>query len=124
MVLTWRDGTAITAIIGVVGMMVTGLGGVIMDDPTAWRAATLLLIILGIGIYIILGPRFLPIKEPWLTISTILHLLAGILSVLALIVGHKIGFLSLAVVLIGLWISATAYHLHLNKKRSDRRHEP
>ena len=121
MTITWRDGTAITATIAMAGMMIAGLGGVIMDNPTGWRAATLLLIILGIGMYITLGPRFLPIKEPWLTISTTLHLLAGILSVLALIVGHKIGFMALGFVLLGLWVSATVYHLHLNNKREVNR---
>lgn len=116
MTMTWRDGTTMISIIVVVVMIIAGLGGVIMDDPTSWRAATLLLIILGIGIYAIFGPRFLPIKEPWLTISTTLHLLAGVLSVLALIVGHKVGFMVFGFVLLGLWISATVYHLHLNNK--------
>lgn len=113
MSITWRDGTTIAAIITVFGLIAADFGGAIMDNPTSWRAATLLLIILGIGIYIILGPRFLPIKEPWLTISTSLHLLAGILSVIALIVGHRIGFMAFAVVLLGLWISATTHHLRL-----------
>lgn len=117
MTITWRDRTAITAIITAIGMIIASFSGVITDNPTSWRAATLLLIILGTGIYVILGPRFLPIKEPWLTISTILHLLAGILSVLALVVGHKIGFVALACTLLGLWISATVYHLHLNRRR-------
>lgn len=121
MTITWRDGTTLTAITLVIGMMIAGSNGAIVDNPTSWRAATVLLIILGIGIYMILGPRFLPIKEPWLTTSTTLHLLAGVVSVLALLVGHKIGFLALAVILIGLWISAVAYHLHLGQKSSKTR---
>lgn len=120
MIITWRDSTTIGATVAVLGMIIGCLNGVIIDTPASWRAATILLIILAIGIYAILGPRFLPIKEPWLTTSIILHLLALILSVLAFIVGHRIGFLALAIVLVGLWVSATWYHMYLNGQTGRR----
>lgn len=120
MSLTWRDGTALLATVAVVCLAAAGLGGIFVDSATSWRAATLLLVVLGLGIYMVLGPRFLPVKEPWLTITTTLHILAGILAVLSLIIGQKIAFMALAFVLVGLWIAATSYHIHLNVMASRR----
>jgi hypothetical protein len=107
----------------VILMIGASLSGLIVDNPTSWRVATLLLVALGLGIYAILGPRFLPTNEPWLTISATLHVLAGVLSVIALIVGQKITFVILAFVLAGLWIIATSRHIYLTNYPSRHIHK-
>jgi MFS family permease len=121
--LSGKDVIAVLATAFVILMIGAGLGGLIVDNPTSWRAATLLLIALGLGVYAVLGPRFLPTKEPWFTISATLHMLAGVLAVIALISGQKIVFVILAFVLAALWIIATTHHIYLKNYPSRRVHK-
>lgn len=113
MSLTWRDTTAFLAIgFGLVAIVAI-LGGL----PIAiadWRAAAILVIILGLAMFLVLGPRFLPVKGLWGRVSSILHSLAIVLSILAFIINDKVTFLALAFSLVSLWIIATTYHIRIN----------
>jgi predicted permease len=120
MSITWRDTTAMFAIVLGVAAIIAIAGGLpvaILD----WRAAAMLLIILGAAMFAVLGPNLLPAEGIWATVSAVLHLLAIILSVLALIIGQKIAFLFLALTLVGLWSIATVNHLQGFNHRIARR---
>ncbi len=111
MSLTWKDAAA-TLLVGAVGIIAyTKIKGTSWPLLGSWRTSTLALLVLGLTTCIIVGSGFVPSKNGWTSIATVLGVAAFIFAIAGLVVNSKLIFLSLAADIFALWAVTTLHHV-------------
>lgn len=116
MSLNWRDDVSVAAtvlLLAAIGSSLVGLPLMQMED---WRPAILLTLLLGIAVYVVIGPTAIPMRGPVFGAISRLGLLAVLFGMLGMVMGSQLLFVLLCVTLILLWTLVTIYHLHLHEK--------
>lgn len=110
MSLTWKDGVT-TLLAGIVAvftyLMATGYP---VPYISGFRWATLVLLVLGMGMcaFSSAAPSG---TSPWITLATVLGVLAIILVIMGFVTGAKTVFIVLGGTILLLWLIATTRHL-------------
>lgn len=114
--MNWRDYTTITVIVIVaIGLIATllGVNALQMGD---WRIASGFIALLGLLVYLVMTPRFLPEQPGWYATGVFLGVLAIILTIPAIVINNKYLFMLLGSDLVILWIVATVGHIGLEQQ--------
>ncbi len=109
--ITWRDGIA-TVLVGASGVItyarVKGFSWPLLGS---WRLASAVLLVIGFATCIVIGSGVTPVKSAWTIMGGTLGVAAFIVGLLAIITNKELFFLSLAGLVVSLWMLATIHHL-------------
>lgn len=111
MALTWKDGVTTLLAFLVIGFTYLMAIGYKMPLTIGFRWATVVLLVLGIGMCAL--SSYTPGSTPsvWITFASVLGSLALILILAGIVTGSKMIFITLGVTIFLLWLVATLRHL-------------
>jgi|GEM_PF-5691607 len=112
---TWRDITAIIIVALAAFLTAAIFTGLIEQSLAGWRFATLLLLLLGMGALVTLGPTSVPERGLWSVSGIFLSILAIVFGILGIVLANATAFLLLLADLALLWAIVIPTHLSHNK---------